>query len=106
MFKLRGKKCERCPATSDLELHHLTYERFGREGPRDLEILCPSCHDRADRERVAELERTFEERCESTRYHNAKETYLEKVYGGYRAPWMDQEFDEWLDRKREAEFWS
>lgn len=27
-----------------LEVHHLTYERLGREADDDLIVLCPSCH--------------------------------------------------------------
>jgi hypothetical protein len=104
MFKLRGKKCERCPSTCDLELHHLTYERFGREQPSDLQILCPVCHDRADQERMEASETVFQDDCETTRY--ARETYLEKVYGGFRASWMDEEFDAWLEKKCEDQHWS
>jgi hypothetical protein len=28
-----------------LDLHHLTYERLGRELPRDLVLVCRPCHD-------------------------------------------------------------
>jgi len=41
-----GGRCERCAATQQLEAHHLTYERLGREKPEDLEILCRKCHRR------------------------------------------------------------
>lgn len=43
--------CERCPkdanekAESDLQVHHLTYERLGKERIEDVEILCRGCHD-------------------------------------------------------------
>lgn len=30
--------------TEDLEVHHRTYERFGRELARDLVVLCHACH--------------------------------------------------------------
>jgi hypothetical protein len=35
--------CERClrPAT---DVHHITYERRGREKPSDLMALCRDCH--------------------------------------------------------------
>lgn len=43
----RGSKCQRCGAKrkpSFLHLHHLTYERFKNEEPKDLELLCAGCH--------------------------------------------------------------
>lgn len=33
MFRLREGQCERCPATSDLELHHLASKRSSHEDP-------------------------------------------------------------------------
>jgi 5-methylcytosine-specific restriction endonuclease McrA len=46
--KLRqvGWKCERCGRTSYLQVHHLTYDRLGRERLSDLEICCAGCHSR------------------------------------------------------------
>ena len=32
------------PHAYRLEVHHLTYERIGREHPDDLIVLCPQCH--------------------------------------------------------------
>lgn len=37
-------KCELCNSTSNLHLHHLTYERLGNELLTDLIILCNYCH--------------------------------------------------------------
>ena len=31
----------------EAEVHHLSYERVGRELPEDLVALCPGCHRRA-----------------------------------------------------------
>lgn len=45
IFKKRGRKCEVCGATKRLQLHHLTYERMGRERESDLKILCRHCHE-------------------------------------------------------------
>lgn len=108
MFKLRGKKCERCDATTDLELHHKTYERFGNELPSDLAILCKPHHEIADWEREQRNQREFEELCENTRYGNARDTFLTKKYGEnyYDDGYMSQEFDEWLERKREDSWYS
>jgi 5-methylcytosine-specific restriction endonuclease McrA len=48
----RGRRCERCGATYGLQLHHKTYIRLGHERPSDVELLCDSCHRRADLERT------------------------------------------------------
>ena len=40
-------RCEKCGATKRLEVHHLTYERFGGgETMADLQVLCERCHDK------------------------------------------------------------
>lgn len=44
--------CERCPIdrntknTVELHVHHLTYERLGKERVQDVEIICRACHDK------------------------------------------------------------
>ena len=47
IFEQRGRRCERClkPAMV-LHLHHKTYQRFGKELPEDVEILCAPCHEK------------------------------------------------------------
>lgn len=40
-----GGKCEMCGTRDELEVHHKTYERFGRERGEDLQVLCAICHD-------------------------------------------------------------
>lgn len=46
--------CEWCGCKCDtLQVHHLTYERFGNELPKDLVALCPPCHEKADAKRRA-----------------------------------------------------
>jgi 5-methylcytosine-specific restriction endonuclease McrA len=37
----------RCCVRWNLEVHHLTYERFGRERLSDLQTLCEACHQAA-----------------------------------------------------------
>ena len=37
-------KCELCSSTTNLHLHHLTYERLGNELITDLVLLCSVCH--------------------------------------------------------------
>ncbi len=39
-----GYKCTKCPNTNCLEIHHLTYERYGKELLADLITLCTDCH--------------------------------------------------------------
>ena len=40
-----GKKCEGCQSPFRLQVHHLTYKRFGgKELPQDLMVLCEPCH--------------------------------------------------------------
>lgn len=50
-----GGECERC-GTSDppLHVHHLTYERLGREQDDDLEVLCRSCHAEEHPEKLSD----------------------------------------------------
>lgn len=112
LFKMRGKKCESCGyGSATLEVHHLTYDRFGNENLADLKILCKPCHDKADREREAEQEAAFEQQredWESERDQRAFETFCEKKYGpslyGYgEAEW--EEFVAWRERKSEEEFY-
>src|SRR5262245_12038603 len=38
-------RCVLCDSPEDLQCHHRTYERFGKEELRDCYTLCPSCHD-------------------------------------------------------------
>jgi 5-methylcytosine-specific restriction endonuclease McrA len=51
----RGGACERCGRDYlvVLEVHHRSYRRIGRELDSDLQVLCASCHELADRQRRA-----------------------------------------------------
>lgn len=44
VFDSKGHFCARCHATLNLQMHHLTYERVGREAYEDLIPLCATCH--------------------------------------------------------------
>lgn len=48
-----GHQCRHCGAATKLEVHHLTYERFGKEQLNDLITLCKSCHDGVHSGRIA-----------------------------------------------------
>ena len=41
----RDRGCRLCGDDQDLELHHRSYERWGREDIADLTVLCRGCHD-------------------------------------------------------------
>ena len=43
-FRFYGRKCGRCGATRQLQVHHRDYSRIGREDMSDLEVLCDVCH--------------------------------------------------------------
>jgi 5-methylcytosine-specific restriction endonuclease McrA len=45
LFDKRGEKCELCGNPEDLQVHHLTYKRLGKEHAEDLQILCRGCHE-------------------------------------------------------------
>lgn len=40
----RCRVCNRGPPEVRLEVHHRSYQRFGREEPGDLTTLCSECH--------------------------------------------------------------
>lgn len=46
VFKLLGRKCQKCLSTKRLHVHHKTYIRFKEENiETDLTVLCSSCHN-------------------------------------------------------------
>jgi 5-methylcytosine-specific restriction endonuclease McrA len=56
MVKIRklnaaAHKCENCGEPYGLQVHHLTYERLGRELDTDLVVLCRQCHANEHRDR-------------------------------------------------------
>lgn len=40
------RRCEKCNSTQQLQVHHKTYVRLGRERMSDLQVLCDTCHAR------------------------------------------------------------
>lgn len=44
-----GHACSQCPVRARLHVHHLTYERMGRERLDDLVTLCEDCHRKVHR---------------------------------------------------------
>ena len=49
VLRRAGWRCETCGRRAPLDVHHLTYERFGNELLGDLRALCRECHDEAHR---------------------------------------------------------
>lgn len=45
LFRIRGRRCERCNSSKNIQVHHLTYERVFNELLNDLEVLCKTCHE-------------------------------------------------------------
>ena len=41
---VEGNKCEICGSPHKLQVHHLTYERLGRENLSDLQLVCEYHH--------------------------------------------------------------
>lgn len=44
VYEQAGGRCQVCNDSSDLRVHHRTYERVGEEAPGDLTLLCDRCH--------------------------------------------------------------
>jgi 5-methylcytosine-specific restriction endonuclease McrA len=51
-----GRSCEMCKAVGPLHVHHVEYDRLGRELPGDLIVLCPDCHEHAHRDDLFRLQ--------------------------------------------------
>lgn len=48
-------RCQRCDNWApDLQLHHKHYRTLGHETLKDVELLCPPCHEERDVERARE----------------------------------------------------
>jgi len=47
LFRERGFNCELCKSQRNLHVHHITYERLGKEEDDDVMILCEGCHKKA-----------------------------------------------------------
>lgn len=41
----RDRGCRVCGSLKDLEIHHRTYARFGKEQLDDVTTLCSRCHE-------------------------------------------------------------
>jgi hypothetical protein len=95
--------CEGCGKRSEyFEVHHLHYETLWHETPDDLQALCPSCHDIADRERREHIEWLAADALEVAQFRR----FCHRVYGDVPPP-LDawDRFDNWIESKTERERW-
>ena len=44
-YRTHARACAACEAPTFVDLHHVTYERLGRESVGDVVPLCRRCHD-------------------------------------------------------------
>jgi hypothetical protein len=91
-----GYMCRRCHGIAR-EVHHLTYERLGRERDDDLESLCSACHVVADKERAEQAAADAED----ARYQARLNGWATKRYGEDWDDYHDivaveEQFDDWL----------
>lgn len=93
------KQCQRCGSTSDLELHHLTYERLGIEQDTDLELVCKPCHEAADAERAKKGSQKSRKALNNARLNGwASKKYGENWQDTHDPERVAEEFDEWRER--------
>lgn len=103
LLSARGLQCEKCGnvyvTEKRLTLHHLTYERLGREVDADLLVLCWACHHGADSERKAAT---------ASRLWDARVSgWADKVYGEGAWDWepdIEERFEKWLDERDDADW--
>ena len=97
--------CQRCKTKfhpSELDVHHLNYDRLGRERPSDLQVLCRAkCHPIADAQRSEQVIVRREQR----QYDAARDTFLFKKYGdaSFADEGMYEEFERWIAKKHNVE---
>lgn len=61
-------KCQLCYSAKDLQVHHRTYERVGKERPSDLTVLCKACHEKHhDRHHKGRVAMSFDPRAKAHR---------------------------------------
>lgn len=79
-------RCAICGrANARLEVHHISYDRFGGdERPDDLLVCCPPCHQAQDSQRVADME--------DSRWDRRVEGMLRRI-----DPGTDPEISEWRE---------
>jgi len=98
-----GGICECCGISkfsAKLEVHHKTYENFGKEKLSDLLVLCLDCHKLADKNRKFEVQ--------MANYQKRLNAWAIKVYGErwYERPGVEiveDNFDQWTAPQKDDE---
>lgn len=85
-----------------LEVHHLTYERLGKERDTDLIVVCSRCHKKQDKVRA----KKGQQKSAEALYDAQLDGWASKVYGEDWYEYQDEDyiaemFDDWLERKGE-----
>jgi hypothetical protein len=50
-----NNRCQKCGSVASLQVHHLTYARFGEEWDSDLIVVCDSCHRQCHGKEIPEI---------------------------------------------------
>jgi len=102
-------RCQRCGwffNKKDLEVHHLHYDNLGHESLKDLIVVCRSCHEYLDEIRAREGRQRSYDSLDNARFCG----WASAKYGEEWESWCDierlaEEFDEWVKRKDEEEYY-
>lgn len=88
------------------DVHHLTYERLGDERLTDLMAVCESCHRALDPIREKEMQRRNKEKLNEARKDGYKRAKFGEEHHHYEDldPSIDDEAQDWVDRKDAEEF--
>lgn len=83
-----------------LEVHHLTYERFQRERPEDLMVVCVQCHEEEDKRRAERGKQKGAQALRNARLNG----WAIKVYGEHWKERSDtdsirEQYQEWAESK-------
>lgn len=102
-----GFMCEECKApnsdTLRLQLHHLHYKTLGKETLGDVAILCPPCHQYADRLRQEEQALAAEVMHKRSRVNGwAKNRWGDNWQKFVNPVFAESAWQNWID-KRKAE---
>lgn len=86
--------CERCSAKGFLDVHHKHYRTLGDESLDDVEVVCRTCHGKADEERA--------QQGRNRAYDAALDGWATKAYGEDWHERFDEgnvadDFDRWRD---------
>jgi 5-methylcytosine-specific restriction endonuclease McrA len=96
-------RCEICgfsKCSKTLEVHHKTYERFQNELPTDLMVVCTECHVEQDKIRAMQSKIRSRRALNEARFNGwASKKYGDDWEAYYDADDLEEEFQEWLERK-------